>query len=533
MSNRSNDAQDWLPTLLQPEAYPHPIRRVEQLETHISRVFLTGDWAYKLKKPVNFDFLDFSSLELRHAACLDELRLNRRTAPEIYESVVTLNRSSSGFRWNGDGPVAEYAVRMRQFSQEDLLLARVKAGNVTMEEVDRLGIAIADFHRQAEQAPSGSRYGTPELIRKAVIECFNAIDSGGEMGTATHSVLEQRQWCDEEFERLRPHFESRRRNGFIRECHGDLHLRNIVVLKGVPRLFDALEFNAELRWIDVISDIAFLMMDLHDHRSPGFAWRVMNQWLEQAGDFDGLHVLRYYFVYRALVRAKVAALRLSQSGLSREEIAKQHAESAGYLSLAREFCKRLTPAIILMHGLSGSGKSVVARELASELGAVRCRSDVERKRLCGAWPVDADSVSAPAAVYSPEATSRTYDRLLQITDVAVSSGYSIIVDAAFLKQEQRHAFARLAELNNARFLLISCEAPDDVLDARVRSRAQAGRDPSDATLQVLELQRRMRDPITAEELAATIRHSTAGVMQVSPLVETVRHRLSKAAPDDH
>lgn len=490
----------WLEALSRPEAYPHPAGPITLLQTHISWVFLTGDWAYKLKKPVQFNFLDFSTLEKRHAACQEELRLNRRTAPSIYDSVVPLVRTAGGPRWNGEGETLEYAVRMRQFPQSDLLLERMQSGSLTVDHVEALGIAVARLHQLAGVAGRATNFGSPAVTHRAVTDCFAVLDGSDFRGV----IADLRSWTDAEALRLGPHFEARRQAGFIRECHGDLHLGNLVLIDGVPTLFDALEFNEELRWIDVVSDLAFLVMDLHDHGAPAFAWQVLNTWLEQTGDFAGLAALRYFLVYRAIVRAKVAALRLGQRSLPEAERSKQAANVESYLALAKRFSSRETPALVLMHGLSGSGKTHAARSLTRERGGIHCRSDVERKRLLGAWPPERVADVSPSVLYSAEATARTYDRLLEVAAAVLDSGHTVYVDAAFLRASDRRRFADLARSRGAAFRIVSCTAPSAVLESRVRNRLAERRDASDATLDVLRDQRQTSEPLSDEERRVTV-----------------------------
>jgi predicted kinase len=320
---------------------------------------------------------------------------------------------------------------------------------------------------------------------------------------------------------LEPHFNARRAGGFVRECHGDLHLGNIVLFDGVPQPFDCLEFNAELRFIDVISDVAFVMMDLLDHQSPGFAWQLLNGWLDRTGDFAGLAALHYYTVYRALVRAKVAAIRLTQPGLSDDGVVKTRSQLAGYLDLANRLSERGRCGLILMHGLSGSGKSSVGRQLACQIGAICLRSDVERKR-----PRPEEGATETRTRYSDAAISETYSQLLETTETLLHQGHAVIVDATFLKLAHRRKFEELAERSNVPWILIACDAPQSVLEERVQRRQLQGRDPSEATVDVLRSQKALIEPFTEQEQVQAIHCDTTAGVDGETLRQAVVFRLS-------
>jgi uncharacterized protein len=495
----------WLNALKDPATYPHPVSQIRIAETHISWVALTGDWAYKLKKPVNFGFVDFSTLEFRQAACREEVRLNRRTAPELYDDVVPLTREPCGPRFGGSGPVLEYAVRMRQFAQEDMLDHRLAREGLSDDVVETLAREVADLHQQAAVALGDSTFGNPDSIRAAVQACLDCLSETPMTDVQRAGLNRLHDWTVAEGLRLNDTFVDRKRRGFVRECHGDLHLGNLVLYRGRPTMFDCLEFNPDLRWIDVMSDVAFLVMDLHDRRASPTAWRVLNVWLELTGDYFGLRVLKYYLAYRALVRAKVAALRLRQPDLSSVEVQSHDQQLHGYIELATTLTRPIRPFLMLMHGVSGSGKSFVARKLAAELGAVQIRSDVERKRLLGGWPSANSGVAVSFDLYSQDATRRTYERLRTLVREIVGSGCSAIVDAAFLRRADRDDFASVAGELGVSFVIVACSAPDSVLRERVLQRHSIGQDPSDADVPVLEKQLATYEPIEPAELLFTVR----------------------------
>jgi aminoglycoside phosphotransferase family enzyme/predicted kinase len=456
------------------------------IETHISSVLLAGDCAYKLKKPVNFGFVDFSTLALRAHFCAEELRLNRRTAPQTYLDVMPVTGTLEAPRVGEAGEPIEYLLRMRRFDPAQVLDQVAARGELTAVHIDALATAIADLHRAAACAPDDSPFGTPATVLRWVggnldhvrADCHAAVDRARVDALA--------DWTRHRFERQREFIESRRRAGFVREGHGDLHLGNVVLVDGRPVLFDALEFNEELRWIDVVSDVAFLFMDLLDHGRGALAWRMLSGCLEPTGDYDGVALLHFYAVYRALVRAKVALLRVQQPTAPPIVRVRAQRTFAHYLTLAEELAQpRQLPQLVVMTGLSGSGKSTVAAELAAQLGALRVRSDVERKRLAG---MEATARGAEA-LYAPRMTELTYDRLHLLAATLLEAGVSVVIDAASLRADERRDLARTATARGCPVTVVACEAPPAVLDARVAARTAEGHDPSDATLEVLARQR--------------------------------------------
>jgi aminoglycoside phosphotransferase family enzyme/gluconate kinase len=516
--------------LREPARYPHPVAQVELIETHISWVLLAGDFAYKLKKPVDLGFLDFSTLAARKRCCEEELRLNRRTAPALYLEVVPIGGTPDDPR-PGALPAIEYAVKMRRFDQAGLLDRVAKRGALTPALVDALAAAIADFHARVERAPAASEWGAPEHVLAFCEQNFETLETMEPLAgsPADFEHLERLlTWTRREFSARRERFVERKHGGFVRECHGDLHLGNIALVDGAPVAFDCIEFNPGLRWIDVQSEIAFLVMDLLDHRLAAAAWRCLDRYLGATGDYEGLAVLRFYLVYRALVRAKVAALRAGQSGLDAAARERVVAESRAYFELARRLADAARPAIVLMHGLSGSGKTTVAQGLLEHLGAVRVRSDVERKRLHGLDARARTGAGLESGLYSSEATRRTYERLAEAARAIVDGGFTAIVDAASLRLADRAAFRRLARDLGVPFAIATCEAPRTALRERVAARERAGADASDATTAVLERQFATQEPLGAEERAEAVVFDTgAGPDAVGVATRAIADRLSR------
>jgi aminoglycoside phosphotransferase family enzyme/predicted kinase len=489
-----------LAALREPARYPHPADRVELIETHISQVFLAGDYAYKIKKPVALGFLDFSTLEKRRFYCEEELRLNRRTAPGLYLGVVPIAEGSGGLRVDGPGKAVEYAVQMRRFPQEVLADAMARRGGLRTAQIEAIAAALAAFH-SAIPAARDREYGSPERVAAPALANFEQLSGLVAYAGEKEKLGEVRAWTLAEGARLRETFAARRRGGFVRECHGDLHLGNIAFLEGRPVLFDCIEFDPELRWIDVMNEVAFLAMDLLEHGLAAAAWRFLNAYLETTGDYAGVRVLRYYLVYRAVVRAKIACIRSQQPGAGDAAQGRAHREFGEYLALAGSLIASGRRAIVVMHGLSGSGKTTVAQKMSESLGAVRVRSDVERKRLHGLAAGARTQAEAFAGLYSPEGTRLTYERLAQVARDVVESGYGVIVDAAFLRRAEREEFRALARELGTPFVIASCQASEATLRDRVARREAARSDASEAGVSVLEKQLATQEALGADELA--------------------------------
>lgn len=494
--------------LLSPAPYPHPVRRVRLLETHCSYVLLTGEFAYKIKKAVNLGFLDFGTLERRRFYCQEELRLNRRLSPDLYLAVVPISGIPGKPRVAGAGEGGEpgesiesieYAVKMREFPQAALFDRCLFRGDLLRSRIDDLARQIAAFHARAARAGPGDEYGTPATVWRTMARNFAQLGAGlAKTGDGSPRALLDRleEWSLGECTRLLEFLTLRRRNGFVRECHGDLHLGNIALLHGVPRVFDCLEFDPCLRWIDVMSEIAFPTMDLEERGRPDAAWRFLNRYLEITGDYAGLRGLTFYKVHRALVRANVALIRDAQAASGRG----LPAASARYLAYARHAIASRPRRLLLMHGLAGSGKSTLSQTVAERIGAVRIRSDVERKRLF-ALPAN---VRAEERIYSAEATRATYRRLEELARQALDAGFSVVVDAASLQRWQREIFRELARAFDLPFRILACRADEATLRARLLARRAAPSDASDADVAVLEHQLQHSEPLTAAELRESL-----------------------------
>lgn len=469
------------------------------IETHISWVILVGEHVYKIKKPLDLGFLDFSSLSKRQHFCQEEIRLNRRLAPDVYLATVAITGSPEAPCIEGNGPAIEWAVKMRAFPADATLDREI---TISTEQIDSIAECIAAFHADLETSSDSTNYGTPAAVIEPVEDNFTQLRK---LLPGSHMPLlvKLQNWSQAEGERLAPHFSARKSGGFVRECHGDLHLGNIAWVDGKPLIFDALEFNPALRHIDVFSEIAFLCMDLQHRGRPDLAWRLLDRYLEQTGDIAGIEALHYYLVYRALVRAKVAAiLATERSGVTDFSVC------LGYLSLAERLAQARRPTLILMHGVSGSGKTWLSQRLLEQLGTIRLRSDVMRKRLFGLKPLQ-NSSAIDGGIYTPEASRRTLAALVDAAGIALRAGFTVIVDATFIHQVWRAPFAELAATLGIDLRIVALTAAPELLQARIQQRQSHADDASEAGIDVLASQLEHQDPFTAQEESRLIRLDAA------------------------
>ena len=494
--------------LSRPEAYPEHGAQVTHLETHISHVFLAGDHAYKIKKPLELGFLDFSTLAKRRYYCEEELRINRRLAPELYLAVVPIGGSERAPRVEGGGPTIEYAVKMRRFSQDGLLERVLERGELGAGQIDEIAQQVAGFHAEAARAEAGARFGAAPSVVGPALQNFDQLVPllGSAADRSTLEIL--RRWTVRQNQLLAPRFDERQRGGCVRECHGDLHLGNMVLIDGAVRIFDAIEFSSELRWIDVMNEVAFLAMDLAAKDRDDLAWRFVNAYLERTGDYDGVRVLRYYLLYRAIVRAKVAAIRAAQADSAARERAALEEKCRLHLTLAMRLAQDEQPALIVLHGLSGSGKTTCSQTILETIAAIRVRSDLERKRMYGLAAVARTGAAIEGGIYAAQDTAATYDRLAAAAEAALAGGFPALIDATFLKRAQRDMFRRLAARLDVPFRIAHFEASPEVLRRRVAAREQRGTDASEAGLAVLEHQLRNVEPLAPDERSLAVRFDT-------------------------
>jgi len=478
--------------LATPEAYGlDACEEIRRIDTHASHVFLAGTRAYKMKKPVRFTFLDFSTLEKRKRACDHEVELNRRTAPDIYLGVVPVRRVGRGFRLGSEeGEIADYLVEMKRFGDEGLLATLADSGELKLTLVEELAAEVAAFHRMAEvRRDFGGAEGIAKIVAGSEEDMKESIGPVLDADAARDVTAKSRELIA----RHRALLDVRRERGWVRHCHGDLHLGNVTEIGGKPVIFDCVEFSDHIARIDTLYDLAFLLMDLafrgeRDERLRGFANRALNVYLdhltaEEIGDATrGLALLPLFVSMRAVVRAKVTAVQAKDGNDAARDLAR------AYLGFAVRALKPHPARLVAVGGLSGTGKSTLAKKLAGEVGgavgAVHLRTDIIRKRMFGAGPLD----RLPDDAYARDAGERVYAEMMRLAAFALDAGMSVVADAVFATEEERRAAAALALASGVPFEGLWLEAPASVLEARVAARERQGRDPSDAGVAVLKRQ---------------------------------------------
>jgi aminoglycoside phosphotransferase family enzyme/predicted kinase len=520
--------RELLEELLNPRCYPHPVKKVRLIETHISWVLLAGRYAYKIKKSLDLGFLNYASLASRRYYCEEEVRLNRRLAPQIYLDTVPVG-GNPPTPSPGSLPALEYAVRMRRFPfsrQFDRLVAH---GKLTPQHIDNLSTTLAHFHIGLPADTSASGFGSSNQVQSAASRVIDRLEALLANSGEEASVAPMRQALGAEYAACKDRMECRQARGFVRECHGDLHLGNIVLLGAQAVPFDGIEFEPSLRWIDVMNETAFPVMDLLRYQRADLAFRFLNAYLEETGDYEGVSLLRFYVSYRAAVRAMVGATRGAQPRLSKGARKKKLAESRGLIALAEKCLTRRQPALIITHGLPGSGKTTFSQAALERLQAIRIRSDVERKRLHGLSPL---ARSGPQAdnLYGVAATERTFSRLHDLARQLLDAGMPVIVDAAFLRREEREQFRRLAHERKIPFVIASMKTSVGTMRERIMQREIKSNDASEAGLSVLELLRNEQEKLSPGEQACAIEFDNEKDARTGDIQawEQLYHRL--AAP---
>lgn len=480
--------------LLVADAFPHAVSGFELIETHISWVILTGSFAYKIKKPVDLGFLDFRELARREHYCHEELRLNRRYTPELYLEVVPVTGTEDTPKIDGTGRVLDYAVKMQQFDTACLLGSISKRGELDGHLLRAIATELAKSHVDFPAIHTAT--DNPAAMQAAMFQNFDQVREYAVDESAITQLGILEDWTRTNISRLLPFMIRRVQEGHVKDLHGDLHLNNMVVLDGKVRFFDCIEFNEHFRLMDTIAEIAFLAMDLADRGES--AQQLLNDYFEYSGDYSGLALLDLYRVYFAMVRAKVNLMQEATSTNSEVQQTAAYREFIRFVALALTYTEEKPRVLILMHGVSGSGKSTVAAKAAEHLGAIRLRSDVERKRLFGLLPDDS-SESIETNIYSSTASKNTFEQLATLSRGVIDSGLPCIVDATFLKRSVRKTFIALAEEFGVPVIILDCIASEESMVRRVRQRSESGTDASEADIEIMQRQLRESEPFDTNE----------------------------------
>ena len=505
-SSASAEASGALPVrlagLLNPRAYPHPLVRVSLLQTPLSWVLLAGAFAYKIKRPVHYAFLDQRTLQRRRELCEEELRLNRRFAPQLYQDVCSIVAASGGLVVRsaaGAGEtVIEYAVRMLRFGAAERLDRLLAEGRIEPAALAAFGRALAALHATLPVVTEDVPWGRPEHVSTMLLRNLDECAAASSVFAAGTAVMALRARLEQRLFVARPWMALRRTSGRVRECHGDLHSRNIARWADQLIAFDCLEYEPTFRWIDVADEIAFLVSDLAARHYGVHAHAFRSAYLEHSGDYHACRVLKLYEAHRALVRAKVAALAAASTSAATARAAWRK-EHALLLAHAQRALSEPHPRLVLMSGLSGTGKTWLARQLAVRLDALHVRSDVERKRRAGMMLLERSGAGLAQGMYASDASADVHEDMARAARDALIGGVTVIIDATLLRRAERRRFADLGAQLGIRPSVVCCQAPVPVLRARLLARAAAGADPSEADASVLEWQRLRAEPVGEDE----------------------------------
>jgi aminoglycoside phosphotransferase family enzyme/predicted kinase len=499
-------------SLLKPDAYPDPADGVRLVQTHISWIFLAGKFAYKIKKPVNFGFLDFSTLDRRKFYCDEEVRLNRRLCPEIYLGVTQVREAEGGASFHGDGRVIDHAVKMVRLPEERMANALLAKGELSVDDVKRIAATVADFHRLAGHGAEIESYGSLQSIWRNWEENFEQTEEFVGSTLTPRDLLLIRKWVEGFMTDNAGLLTGRVAGGFIRECDGDLHLENIC-LTGRVCIFDCIEFNNRFRCTDTAADIAFLLMDLEFHGSRDLSEVFLNEYLAASGDTGALRLIDFYTVYRAFIRGKVESFRLKDPGIPEMEKQAARERAIRYFRLARGYIlrKKLAPSLIVICGLTGSGKSTIAETLALELGLEVISSDRLRKELAGVPLRQHSGENYAEGLYTPAQSKATYRELAARVDKLLSSGQGTVVDATCKLRENRELLRRIAERHGALLHLVMAESPEEIVRQRLEERVRQGTSISDGRWEIYLRQQKEFEPLLESEGEHVIVNSSASL----------------------
>ncbi|MGK7884931.1 MAG: AAA family ATPase [Crocosphaera sp.] len=478
-----------------PNSYTHTVQTpIKLIQTHISAIFLTGNYAYKIKKPVNFGFLDYSSLEKRQHFLNQELTMNQAIAPDIYLEVLPITIQNDQVKIGGEGEIIDYVLKMNQFPQDSLFINLFLAGKLEKHHLEELGKIVAKFHKNTTTNDYIRSFGEIEVIKKSIDENYEITDKYIGTIQSQQQYKETKNFTDSYLELKKDYFIQRQKENKIRECHGDLHLKNICLWNNKIQLFDRIEFNEEFRYVDVMCDVAFTVMDLDVRNRQDLSNIFLNTYLEHTGDWQGLQVLPVYLSRQAYVRAKVNSMILDDPNISEENHQKGQQEAKNYYHLAWQYTQQHQGKIIIMSGLSGSGKTTVAKYLAEKINGILIRSDAVRKHL-GNVSLDETGNSE---LYSQEMNKKTYERLIKLGEIVAKEGFNVILDAKFDRHQWRKPVIEIAKKDNINLTILYCYAPVETLSDRLSKRKG---DISDATSDLLQQQQHNSQEFNEEEMS--------------------------------
>lgn len=493
-----------LEQLKKPSLYGSDVNAVEVLQTHISFVALTGKYAYKVKKPVNFGFLDFSTLEKRKQYCEEELRLNRRLCPDIYLDVVPLIQKKDQITLGGEGDVVDYAVKMKEFPQGRIMTTLLNQGKINQETLDKICTILVDFYNASQPSREIEQYGQLDAVRKNIDENFEQTVSVVDVTIPKETYEYIKNATDQFFRQKTNVFEQRIKDGKIQDCHGDLHSGNIVVADNIY-IFDCIEFNKRFRYCDVASDVGFLAMDLDYLNHPYLSSYLINKYVEKSNDTGIFDVLNFYKSYRAYVRGKVIGFKLSDSNVDEAEkkeiidtTKKYHDLSHYYASLFSFDLTTNKPLVFIVSGLTGTGKSTLSLKLAVDYHAHQINTDIMRKELAGIDKFERHHDKMNTGLYAPENVDFTYEKVMKRATMLLQEGHNVVLDATFQKQKYREMAREIADKHNAILLPIRCVCPDHIVKKWLEERLKK-KSVSDGRWEIYVAQKDSFEPFSNSE----------------------------------
>lgn len=511
--------------------------KIKMLQTHISFVVLTDSFAYKVKKPVDFGFLDFSTLEKRKHFCHEELRLNSRLCPEIYVDVIKFTETADGkhLKINGDGPIVDYAVKMKLFPQENIMTNLLQKQKITTDHIDGLVDELVTFYNNSSATEEIASFGSVDAVKQNIDENFDQTHDKINTTISKEEFRHIKQANELFFKEKKDLLNFRKKNGFIKSCHGDLHSGNIVLFNDSLCVFDCIEFNKRFRYIDVASDIGFFAMDLDIQNQPYLSSYLIQQYLKKSNDDTLLDVLNLYKSYRAYVRGKVLGFQLDDPDIDEKkkqallkQIQPYFSLSAYYATLMNIQVKQNQPIVFMMSGLTGTGKSTIAGRLAVDYNATVINTDVVRKKTAGVDTFERHLDDPNTGMYSPERVQQTYEKVMEYADGFLKQGKNIVLDATFQKKKHRDMARILADKYNAVFLPLYCSCPDHVAKKWLKQRLKS-KSVSDGRWEIYQMQKDSFDMFTDEEKPLLINTAeteyTARMNQFSSIAKRIKQDI--------
>jgi hypothetical protein len=520
--------------LKNPRFYGPHVHSVEVLQTHISYVALTGGYAYKVKKPVDFGFLDFSTLEKRKFFCEEELRLNKRLCPDIYLDVLPITQRDTTLELDGKGKIVDYVLKMKEFPQDQIMTNMLKQGSIDEETMDHLCMLLIDFYASQEPSEEITKYGELNAVKENIDENFEQVKPYIDVTIPKDTYWFIKEAATKFFERKKKVFGRRMKEGRIRDCHGDLHSGNIVVAGNKIHIFDCIEFNDRFRFSDVASDIGFLAMDLDYQNYPYLSSYFIQRYVEKSGDADVFDLLNFYKSYRAFVRGKVHGFQLNDPYIDPAKKKGITEITRKYFDLSRYYTSLFSldlhpgkPVLFLVSGLTGTGKSTVARKIAVDYHATQLNTDVVRKEVASVDQFERHHDSFNTGLYDPKKVDETYEQVMERAAVVLKQKKNVVLDATFQKKRYREMAQHIAAKHHAILLMVQCVSPDTVVKRRLEQRVKK-KSVSDGRWEIYLQQKQTFEPFTADEQSLAMDTSDVSYEYRMNFFRSLLSRVSEA-----